>query len=169
MSTKKQKTAFFTEDVTDALRCADKFNAASGASPQNRAATIISKSIDFMYTHRDAIQKGGFIEFGSAWSGPSRLLDKDIAREVANKKTSTDQIAGDFDIALTVTDQKKLSSIRECFKLTSDKQAGRLAVQIYTDMLGSLWQGNGFRLTDTNDREHKLDIKKIKSGLTFRY
>lgn len=169
MSAQKQKTAFYIEDVTYAVRLADKFNVASAAPAQKRATAIISKAIDFIHEHKDMIQKGGVIECGSAWHGPECFLDKDIAQTTARLETSADEIAGRFDIALTQADQKKLSAIRKCFNLSSNKQAGRLAVQTYGRMVSSLWQGNGFSITDKDQDQQTLDTTKVKSGLTFRY
>lgn len=164
----KQTVTLYTEDLTHAVRLADRFNICSGADARTRATKTLSKAISFMQSVSKPIADDAYIEMGNEWIDHHVVLDKNIAVKTARTVDSRDEIAGDSNVDFSADDIKKLGEIRKAFNLNSDKQAARLSIEIYGRFCDLLWRGNGFSMFDKNNQEQKSDTDKIKAGLSFR-
>jgi len=168
MSAKNKTVSLFTGDIVQAVKLAERFDIASKANGKTRAKAVLLQALDFMDTVRDDLVQGALIDVGSAWHGPDLFLDKERAQKMAGEKVITDQITGSSSLSLPKKSAEKLATLRKTFKLSSDKQAARLALSVYDSLCDNLWRGNGFSMQNENGQYLPLDTDKVKSKLTFR-
>lgn len=157
-----KSTALLKSEFAAALKLSERFNIkAADTRPNRQVRATLSQALDFLAPIANDIgRRGAVIEVGSAWTGPDLFLNAEEARKLARKKERTAYLTGTVNVALSQQDYRNLTTIRQAFKLRSDKQAAALSLRVYSAVCDNLWRGNGFSMQSPSGQPLEFNTAK---------
>jgi hypothetical protein len=141
---------------------ANQFNVKAAWEDQpGRVSEILEKAAGFVADILPDIKKGWTLVTGNVHSWDDAVLSPAIAkRKLSEFKAG--QGLPDADIAVTSETVQHLSSICQVFKLKSEPEAARLAIDIFAELQNGLWRGNGFSMLKKGQDSKPVDGNKYR-------